>query len=99
MVALLLLAPPFCIMAWGLYRALQVPENHIGFEPYLFMSAAVFPIVSALLSRGRLRYLALMLSALTVLVVASAVRFNVLLQYEDGIRLGMPEKPARLIAV
>lgn len=70
MLTLLLLIPPVWTIAWILYRALWVPENHIGFDPYLFMLAASFSLVSAWLSRGISRHLALALSVLMIAVVA-----------------------------
>ncbi len=93
MLAMLLLLPPALITVWFFYRALLVPENHIGFDPYLFMSAAGFSLASASLSRDGARVFALALSMMTVAVIAWAVHFELILQYEDWIRLGMPEKP------
>jgi hypothetical protein len=93
-IAVLLLTPPVVVTAWVLYRALWVPDNHIGFEPSLFMGAAIFSAIAAALSQGRLRLLACAVSLATVGVIAGATHFNLLLQYEDWIRLGMPDKPS-----
>lgn len=89
----LLLTPPVLVILWVLHRAFFVPDNHIGFEPYLFMTTAGFAVVSAWLSRGRWRVAAMAVSVLTVAVIAFAVHFNLLLQYEEWIQRGMPDKP------
>lgn len=93
-IAVLLLIPPVVVIAWVLYRALWVPDNHIGFEPSLFMGAAVFSVIAAARSKGRLRLLAFAVSLATVGVIAGVIHFNLLLQYEEWIRLGMPDKPS-----
>lgn len=90
---ILLLAPPVLVIFWVLQRAFFVPDNHIGFEPYLFMTTAGFAIVSAWLSHGGWRMAAMAVSVLTVVVIACAVHFNLLLQYEEWIQRGMPDKP------
>ena len=93
-IAVLLLIPPVMMTVWVLYRAFWVPDNHIGFEPSLFMGAAIFSAIAAALSQGRLRLLACAVSLATVGVIACAIHFNLLLQYEEWIRLGMPDKPS-----
>ena len=89
----LLLAPPVLVILWVVQRAFFVPDNHVGFEPYLFMTTAGFAVVSAWLSRGGWRVVALAVSVLTVVVIACAAHFNLLLQYEEWIQRGMPDKP------
>ena len=93
-IAVLLLIPPVMMTVWVLYRAFWVPDSHIGFEPSLFMGAAIFSAIAAALSQGRLRLLACAVSLATVGVIACAIHFNLLLQYEEWIRLGMPDKPS-----
>lgn len=82
------------VTAWVFYRALWVPDNHIGFEPSLFMGVAVFSVIAAALSKSRLRLIACGVSLATVGVIAGAIHFNLLLQYEEWVRLGMPDKPS-----
>ncbi|MGE5451289.1 MAG: hypothetical protein ACM3VZ_05515 [Acidobacteriota bacterium] len=43
-------------------------------------------------SKG-LRFLAWAISILTVSLITAALHFNLLLQYEDWIQRGMPDKP------
>lgn len=93
-IAVLLLIPPVLMTVWVLYRALWVPDNHIGFEPSLFMGGAGFSVIAAVLSQSRLRLLACAVSLATVGIVAAAIHFNLLLQYEEWIRRGMPDKPS-----
>lgn len=93
-ISVLLLIPPVMVTAWVLHRALWVPDNHIGFEPSLFMGVAASSVIAAALSRGRLRWIAIGVSLATVGVIAGAIHFNLLLQYEEWIRLGMPDKPS-----
>lgn len=87
------LLPPLVVLLWVFFRIFMVPENHIGIEPRLLMSAAVFSIVSAWLNHGLVRVLSFGISVLLVGVIAWAAHFNLLLQYEEWIRLGMPDKP------
>ena len=93
-IAVLFLIPPVVVTAWVLYRALWVPDNHIGFEPSLFIGAAGFSVIAAALSQSRLRLLACGVTLATVVVIGGAIHFNLLLQYEEWIRLGMPDKPS-----
>ena len=93
-ISFLLLMPPVMVTAWVLYRALWVPGNHIGFEPSLFMGVALSSVVAAALSRSHLRWVALGVSLVTEGVIAGAIHFNLLLQYEEWICLGMPDKPS-----
>lgn len=93
-ISVLLLTPPVMMTVWVLYRALWVPDNHIGFEPRLFMGAAGFSLIAAAISKGRFRLLACAVSLATVGVIAGAIHFNLVLQYEEWIRLGMPDKPS-----
>ena len=93
-IAVLFLVPPVAVTAWVLYRALWLPDNHIGFEPSLFMGSAGFSLIAAALSKGRSRLLACAVTLATVVVIGGAIHFNLLLQYEEWIRLGMPDKPS-----
>ena len=93
-IAILLLTPPVMMTVWVLYRAFWVPDNHIGFEPSLFIGAAGFSVIAAALSQSRLRLLACAVTLATVVVIGGAIHFNLLLQYEEWIRLGMPDKPS-----
>lgn len=93
-IAVLFLIPPVAVTAWVSYRALWLADNHMGFEPSLFMGSAGFSLIVAALSKGRLRVMACAVSLATVGVVAAAIHFNLLLQYEEWIRRGMPDKPS-----
>ncbi|MEY4766513.1 MAG: hypothetical protein RI907_3186 [Pseudomonadota bacterium] len=86
--------PPVAVTASVLYRALWLPDNHIGFEPSLFMGAAGFSLIAAALSTGRFRLLACAVSLATWVIIGGAIHFNLLLSYEAWIRLGMPDKPS-----
>ena len=93
-IAVLLLIPPIMMTVWVLYRAFWVPDNHIGFEPSLFIGAAGFSVIAAALSQSRLQLLACAMTLATVVVIGETIHFNLLLQYEEWIRLGMPDKPS-----
>lgn len=76
-----------------LYRGFVIPENHISFSPYVFI-IGIFPsIVVFVLSRHRTRVIAAIFILLLIGTVVVFVHFNILLQYDDWIKLGMPEKP------
>lgn len=93
-IAVLLLIPPVLMTVWVLYRAFWVPDNHIGFDPWLFMGVAGFSVIAAVLSQSRLRQLACAVTLATLVVIGGAIHFNLVLQYEEWIRLGMPDKPS-----
>jgi hypothetical protein len=96
--ALLLLSPPVLVSVWVVYRSFWVPGNHIGFDPLLLLWALVFSVLVALIGCGWLRVIAWIISVLTAGVIIGAMHFNLLLQYEDWIRLGMPDKPSWALA-
>lgn len=91
--AFLLLSPPVLVSMWVGYRSFWVSDNHIGFDPMLLLCALVFSGPVAVVGRGRLRVVAWCISALMVVVITAALHFNLLLQYEDWIQRGMPDKP------
>ena len=92
-VAALLLMPAVLVSAWVLHRSFCVPENHIGFEPSLLLWAAGPSILQGCAGPKGLRFLAWAISILMVTLITAALHFNLLLQYEDWIQRGMPDKP------
>nr|WP_315199957.1 hypothetical protein [uncultured Aquabacterium sp.] len=92
-VAALMLMPAVMVSAWVLHRSFCVPENHIGFEPSLLLWAAGPSFIQGCVGSRGLRVLGWAMSTLTVGLVAVALHFNFLLQYEDWIQRGMPDKP------
>lgn len=92
-VAALLLMPAVMVSAWVLHRSFVVPENHIGFDPALLFWAAGPSIIQVCVSPKGLRVLGWVVSILTVGLITAALHFNLLLQYEDWIQRGMPDKP------
>lgn len=92
-VAALLLMPAVMASAWVLHRSFVVPENHIGFDPALLFWAAGLSIIQVCVGPKGLRVLGWVISILTVGLVTAALHFNLLLQYEDWIQRGMPDKP------
>lgn len=81
------------VSAWVLYRSFGVPENHTGFEPVQLLWAVVPSILQGCFGLKRLRALAWAISILAVGVITAALHFNLLLQYEDWVQRGMPDKP------
>ncbi len=92
-VAALLLMPAVVVSAWVLHRSFVVPENRIGFDPALFFWAAGLSIIQGCVGSKGLRVLGWVISILTVGLITAALHFNLLLQYEDWIQRGMPDKP------
>lgn len=92
-VAALPLMPAVMVSVWVLDRFFSVPENHIGFEPSLLLWAAGPSILQGCAGPKGLRFLAWAISILMVTLITAALHFNLLLQYEDWIQRGMPDKP------
>jgi len=91
--AALLLMPAVMVSAWVLHRSFFVPENHIGFDPALLFWAVGLSIIQVCVGPKGLRSLGWVISILTVGLITAALHFNLLLQYEDWIQRGMPDKP------
>ena len=87
------LMPAVMVSAWVLYRSFWVPENHIGFDSAQSPWAVVPSILPGCLGPRGLRALAWVISILTAGLITAALHFNLLLQYDDWVRLGMPDKP------
>ena len=91
--AFLLLSAPLLVSMWVGYRSFWVPENHIGFDPARLLWAVVPSILQGCLGPRGLRALALGISILTAGLITAALHFNLLLQYDDWLQRGMPDKP------
>ena len=92
-VATLLLMPAVMVSAWVPHRAFCVPDNHIGIEPSLLLWAAGLSIFLGVVGPRGLRFFAWGISTLTVGLITAVLHFNLLLQYDDWIQRGMPDKP------
>jgi len=88
----LLSAPLLVSMCVG-YRSFWVPENHIGFDSAQSPWAVVPSILPGCLGPRGLRALAWAVSVLMVGLITAALHLNLLLQYEDWVQRGMPDKP------
>ncbi len=89
----LLLSAPLLVWMWVGYRSFWVPENYIGFDPAQLLWAVVPSILNGCFGPRGLRALAWVISILTAGLITAALHFNLLLQYEDWIQRGMPDKP------
>jgi len=90
----MLLVPSITLVLGTALRVIGATGNHIGFDPLLLLVGVPFALIAARFFVGRQRALAIAIGLLNVVVVLCAVHFNLLLQYEDWIRRGMPEPPS-----
>lgn len=88
-----LVLPALIGSCYTVFRIVGVPENHVGIDPWLLAAGALPAIAAAFLEGGVWRVLAFTIAITNLAIVAGAVHFNLLLQYEDWIRIGMPDKP------
>ena len=91
--AIFSLMPAVMVSAWVLYRSFGVPENHIGFDPARLLWAVVPSILHGCFGPRGQRALVWAIPILTVGLITAALHFNLLLQYDDWLQRGMPDKP------
>lgn len=93
---LTLVTPALVGVVFVIHRIVTVPENHVGLSPWLLAAGAVPALIAAALLPTGWRVAAALIAVANVAIVAMAIHFNFLLQYEDWIDRGMPEKPTFL---
>lgn len=86
--------PAILSVALFAQRILFSSSSHVGFEPYYFLGASLLAGVACVSPSKRMRLAAVALASLNALIVVFAVHFNQVVQYEDWVKRGMPEKPA-----
>ena len=89
------LVSPALISIWyTTARVVTVTENHVGIDPWWLTAGAGPAILASVLLPTGWRVAAVAIGLVNVIVVATAIHFNFLLQYEDWIQRGMPDKPS-----
>lgn len=86
--------PALLSMLFVAYRVLFVSVNHSGYTPHyldIFSMASVLLALLLKLPRSHL-WLVVTVAAMNMAVVVWAIDTHNLLEYEDWIRRGMPEK-------
>ncbi|MGC5833751.1 hypothetical protein LDP08_24720 [Ralstonia pseudosolanacearum] len=92
--ALIAAAPVLLSIVYVLYRAVFVRVSHVGLTPHFLDIFSVVSVLLALTFRLDRRWLwtVVLLAAANVLLVVWAIEANVLVEYEEWIRRGMPER-------
>jgi len=86
--------PALVSLLFVAYRVLYVPVNHTGFTPHyldIFSIASVLLALLLKLSRSHLWLIAIVAALNTAAIVWAIDSYN-LMEYEDWIKRGMPEK-------
>ncbi|WP_247362048.1 hypothetical protein [Ralstonia pseudosolanacearum] len=96
LLALIAAAPALLSIMYVLYRAAFVRVNHVGLTPHFLDIFSVVSVLLALTFRLERRWLwtVVLVAAANVLLVVWAIETNVLVEYEEWIRRGMPERGA-----
>ncbi|AJW43942.1 MAG: hypothetical protein ACRC1O_07305 [Ralstonia mannitolilytica] len=94
LLALIAAAPALPSIVYVLYRAAFVRVNHIGLTSHFLDIFSVVSVLLALTFRLERRWLwtVVLVAAANVLLVVWAIETNVLVEYEEWIRRGMPER-------
>ncbi|WP_439889530.1 hypothetical protein ACS7SF_09365 [Ralstonia sp. 25C] len=90
--------PALMSILYVAYRVFFVDVNHVGLTPHYLDVPAVVSVLLALVFRLERRGLwaVAVIAALNVLVVVWAIDTNILVEYEEWIRRGMPVKSVGL---
>lgn len=87
-----LLVPAITTAILVVHRVATTSENHISFDPYLFMVSVPFSGVAAILQKGTLRKFAMAIATLITLLIPFCTQLNILLSYEEWVLKGMPDR-------
>lgn len=96
LLTLITAAPALLSIAYVLYRTAFVRVNHVGLTPHYLDIFSVISVLLALTLRLERKWLwaVVLVAAANVLLVVWAIETNILVEYEEWIRRGMPERGA-----
>jgi|GEM_PF-1878026 len=89
----IMMLPSIITTLYVLYRGLAIPENHISYDPLIFLFPCFLSFVAAVLCKQNYRITGLVISVINFAVVLIAVHFNFILQYDKWLKQKAPEKP------
>ncbi len=94
LLVLIAAAPALLSIMYVLYRAAFASVNHVGLTPHFLDIFSVVSVLLALTFRLERKWLwtVVLVATVNVLLVVWAIETNVLVEYEEWIRRGMPER-------
>ncbi|NWK46430.1 hypothetical protein [Ralstonia pickettii] len=94
LLALVAAAPAFLSIVYVLYRAAFVRVKHVGLTPHYLDIFSIISVLLALTFRLERKWLwaVVVVASVNVLLVVWAIDANILVEYEEWIRRGMPER-------